>query len=162
MKLLCSSCAHQRSIINTTLTVPTWLCTLPWEQCTRSSCAFRDSPLSSSSPPAWLNINGKERKDDLYLLFTTNVTTCPFHENWGTQDVRQSDEGSLWAWRLALLSFDGACSRGQNQKVMQHVSSDRLPVRREKCYVSKHRKTSSERWAVLCSHVNHCLQLIWT
>lgn len=45
-------------------------------------------------------------------------------------------------------------------KVMQHVGSDRLPARQERCYVSKQGESCSEGWAVLHSHVNHCLQLI--
>lgn len=46
-------------------------------------------------------------------------------------------------------------------KVMQHVSSDRLPARRERCHFSKHKESASEGWAALHNHINHCLQLIW-
>lgn len=120
MKHVCSSYTHQRSIINTTFTVPTWLSMPASEKRTCSYCTFRGSPLSSSAPQAWLGINGKKRKDDLHLLSTMTFTTCPFQENWGTRGVRQSDEWSLWAWRLALL---WSCLQQCPESTLYHMST---------------------------------------
>lgn len=128
MKLLCSSYVHQRSIINTTFTVPMWLCTPPWEQCTCSSCAFRGSALSSSPPQAWLSINGNERKDDLDLLFTMTSLTVPYTK---TEKLEMSGNQMKGlhghrGWHFSSLMVPAAEAK---LKVMQHVSSDRLPVR---------------------------------
>lgn len=132
---------------------------LPLRKCTHF-CAFRGSPLSSSHPSGLDWHKWEREKGYLYLLFTTTFASCPFHENWGTRGVRQSDEGSLWARRLALLSSDDACSRSQNQRYTTcQLWQASCEARDMLCQQTQ---SALAGWAVLHSHVNHCLQLIRT
>lgn len=132
MKLLGSSSTHQRSIINTTFTVPNGFAPF-FEWCSHCSCIFRGSPFCSFPLHTWLVTNGKERKYDLYLLCAMTCTVCPFHKSWGTGGVRQSDEGSFQAQRLLLLSSDGTWSTVQNQSCATSLLWQTSYLLRETC-----------------------------
>lgn len=112
------------------------------------------------TPQAWIGINGKEKKDTYTCFLQQPSLAVPFTKTGGTRGVRQSDEGSLWAQRLALLSSDDACSRSQNQRYTTcQLWQASCEARDMLCQQTQ---SALAGWAVLHSHVNHCLQLIRT
>lgn len=161
MKLLCSSYSLHRCIINTTFTFLHGFAPFPETNVLTPPALSGILHYPLLLPRLGLALMGKRGRMTYTCFLQWPSLPVPSMKT-GELEVSGNQMKGLsghGGWHFSPLMVPAAEAK---IKVMQHVGSDRLPVRQERCYVSKQGESYSEGRAVLHSYVNHCLQLIWT